>query len=1106
VKSGAQAIVILFFLLLFAGSSIGGHQITQWPDNKKGVVSLTFDDNCTSQITLGIPALNARGLRGTFFLITDVVDSLNTWNVYRNMANMGHEIGSHSRTHLDLTTLTQTQLQDEVIGSKNKIDAQITSQKCLTLAYPYGTFNSDVESFVQGAQYIGARGTGWGLNGESSDFYGLNAVYPDQGNAAYEVTDNAEEQGKWVILAIHTLDGGNDCWGSWTLGGLTDYLDYLMTRNLAVVPLGATVKYIKERASAVLAVVSSSNSQIVLSLTDTLDDAVYDEPLTIRSEVPSGWGLVNVQQGSSIITVKSAVEGTATVIYYNSVPDRGLITLEDATTPQITAFNPQSIGAGGGTFVLGVTGNKFATDAVVQWNGSNRATTFVSAAQLQAAITAADIAAPGTVLVAVLNPGGGLSNSQSFPINNVTPTITGLSPPSAVVGGPAFTLTVNGTNFVSGSAVRWNGSNRPTTYVSGAQVTASINAADIAAVGAANVKVFNPSPGGGLSSAQSIPINYPVPAVTGLSPSSALMGGSAFTLTVTGTNFMNGSVVRWRGQDRTTTYVSATKLTASLSAADLATGGTANVKVFNPAPGGGLSGPQVFTINNRIPAVTALNPSAATAGGAAFTLTVTGTNFVSGSIVRWNDLDRTTTYVSVTQLTASISKADIAAAGTTNVKVFNPAPGGGVSGIVVLTVNNPLPTVTALNPTSAVAGDPAFTLTVTGTNFVGSSVVRWNGSARPTTFVSSTQVTASIGAVDIAAVGAPNVRVFSPAPGGGASNVLPFAVNNPVPAVTALSPSAATAGGGAFTLTVTGSKFLNGAVVRWKGLDRTTTYVNATQLTATIGAADIATSGTANVKVFNPAPGGGLSGPQVFTINNPLPTVTSLNPSSAIAGGAVFTLTVNGTNFVNGSVVRWNGLDKTTTFVSATKLKASIVGADIAAIGTAAVTVTNPTPGGGSSEAVDFTIKAHVIGINSGGAAVRAFLADTNFTGGTISGTTQSIDLTGVLIPAPMSVYQTGRFGNFNYSIANLTAGSSYKVALHFAEYEQNAAGKRTFHVVINGTQVLTNFDIFAAVGAQYKAVARSFTVTANSNGKINIIFSSVVGNAIVQGVEILNP
>ena len=532
--------------------------------------------------------------------------------------------------------------------------------------------------------------------------------------------DAAEQQKQWLVVIFHGVDGIG--WEPLPIDTITAYLDYLKAKNLGVRTLGAMVKYIKERASATLSVVSSSSDQIVLSLTDTLDDAIYNEPLTIRSEVPSGWALVNVQQGSGITTVTSAVEGTTTVIYYKAIPDGGLITLQDVTTPQLTALNPQSVAPGSGGFMLQATGNHFATGSVVRWNGSDRVTTFVSASQLQASITAADVSTAGTVPVTVFTAGGGLSNAMTFAVQTSQLTVTSLSPSSATAGGPSFTLTVNGTNFASGSTVRWNGSSRGTTFISASQLTAVIAASDISVAGTAMVSVLNPS--GALSNSLTLQINNPVPSLTSLNPPSAIAGSVGFTLTVTGSNFINGSVVRWNNSDRVTTFVSGTQLQATITTSDIATAGTASVSVFNSSPGGGVSGALSFTINNPAPSITSLSPSSATAGGVDFTLTVNGKNFVSGAVVQWNGSNRITTYVSATQLTASITASDLATAGTVSVTVNNPAPGGGTSGAQSFTVNNPLPTIASLAPSSGTAGGSAFSLTVTGANFVSGSVVR----------------------------------------------------------------------------------------------------------------------------------------------------------------------------------------------------------------------------------------------------------------------------------------------------------------------------------------------------------------------------------------------
>src|SRR5204862_6740141 len=159
------------------------------------------------------------------------------------------------------------------------------------------------------------------------------------------------------------------------------------------------------------------------------------------------------------------------------------------------------------------------------------------------------------------------------------------------------------------------------------------------------------------------------------------------------------------GVPRTTTFNSGTQLTAAIPATDLATPGTASVTVVTPTPGGGTSSVQAFTVAPySLPATSALAPASATASGAAFTLTVTGSNFVSGSEVRWNGAARTTTFVSATQLTAAITAADIVTAGTASVTVFTATPGGGTSSAVTFTINgsaNPVPALTSIAPSSA---------------------------------------------------------------------------------------------------------------------------------------------------------------------------------------------------------------------------------------------------------------------------------------------------------------------------------------------------------------------------------------------------------------------
>src|SRR5690242_10606330 len=159
------------------------------------------------------------------------------------------------------------------------------------------------------------------------------------------------------------------------------------------------------------------------------------------------------------------------------------------------------------------------------------------------------------------------------------------------------------------------------------------------------------------------------------------------------------------------------------------------------------------------------------------------------------------------------------------------------------TVVNAIPAITTLSPATATVGSSVTTLTVNGSGFISSSTVMWNGNARPTTFVSTTQLQATLQASDIAATGTAQVTVTSPAPGGGTSNSIAFAISNPAPIVSAVTPATITTSDNGATLSVTGTGFVPGSVIQWNGVNRTTTYISSTELRTAVTAADLTTTG-----------------------------------------------------------------------------------------------------------------------------------------------------------------------------------------------------------------------------------------------------------------------
>jgi 6-phosphogluconolactonase (cycloisomerase 2 family) len=184
------------------------------------------------------------------------------------------------------------------------------------------------------------------------------------------------------------------------------------------------------------------------------------------------------------------------------------------------------------------------------------------------------------------------------------------------------------------------------------------------------------------------------------------------------------------------------------------------------------------------PAITAISPTTAAAGSAAFTLTINGTNFSTSSTVSFGGSAPATTFVNSTQLTVAIPATNIASAGAVAVKVISPA-GGGTSNamnFIVTSGTNPVPAISNLYPTCAPAGEQFIDatdnlLTVVGNGFGADSVVQWNGSSRPTASNGSINgLVAQISASDIATAGTATVTVFNSGPGGGSSNPLTFTI------------------------------------------------------------------------------------------------------------------------------------------------------------------------------------------------------------------------------------------------------------------------------------------------------------------------------------------
>ena len=200
------------------------------------------------------------------------------------------------------------------------------------------------------------------------------------------------------------------------------------------------------------------------------------------------------------------------------------------------------------------------------------------------------------------------------PANNPVPVLLSADSTSVTVGGSATTLTLTGEGFIRSSRVRWNDADRPTTFVNDSTLRVTLGGADLAVTTTGKLLVYNPPPGGGTSGTLTIASVNPRPAIGTLSPTSADMGGAGFTLTVDGTNFVPGATIMFGSQWLQTTRESATRLKAAIPASLLGSGGTVNVTVSNPGPGGGQSAPVPFAVMLPVPQLTGLTPDTAYTG------------------------------------------------------------------------------------------------------------------------------------------------------------------------------------------------------------------------------------------------------------------------------------------------------------------------------------------------------------------------------------------------------------------------------------------------------------------------------------------------------------
>jgi len=514
------------------------------------------------------------------------------------------------------------------------------------------------------------------------------------------------------------------------------------------------------------------------------------------------------------------------------------------------------------------------------------------------------------------------SRNNNFAATLVPPVIQSVNPPGILAGSTTTTITVQGGPFFQNSVVYFEGFPLPTvagfasvvsagtsvvssggtsgvgssggsgtgTGVSSSpnQLTATIDATQLVVARQGVLNVVNIGPGGAIVSA---PVNFSIgtaaPSITGQAgaPVPLVAGNGGFTLTLTGSGFLPGAFGTVNGQPRSSTLVSSSTVQVFIPAQDLLTGAILQVAVSNPQPTIGLSNSVLVTVVNTIPGVLSITPNQAEVrletNAPSLQITVNGFGFKQGASVLVGTFGVVpTTFVSSTQLIGALPQAAIQLGGVVPISVKNPDPTLGASEALPLFLSNLPPVLTTLetvpltyDTTRSTETYPA-TVVMRGQNFSPSSVVELGtpcGSssgfgAGSASYVSTQELVAT---VTIACTGTYLMRVRTPQPAGGVSQVLSFTVTayaQPTPpSITGLSQSSVPAGSGSFTLFISGANFAGAAYVNFGTSILVPSSTTSSGVVVVVPAFLLQNRGVVPVSITNPNPTG-TSNRVLFTI------------------------------------------------------------------------------------------------------------------------------------------------------------------------------------------------------------------------------------------------
>ncbi len=329
--------MMIIITIIFLASANASHsqtvdppyEVGTWQGFRTVAISFTFDDGSPNQFSKAIPMFNEFNFKLTLFTVTSPSWSwAANWTTLQNVANQGHEIASHTVTHLYLNQLDYSQQMTELKDSQDYINSHITGQRCITIAYPYCVNGTDT---LCDDYYIAARTCAGAIEAStpgnfmsiSSIICGENGPMKTKANFVSNFNSAISSKG-WCVYLLHGIDGDGG-WSSLPSDTLRAALVYLNANQdkFWVSSFSNVARYIKERNAVSVTELSSQDSSFTLQVTDALNDTIFNYPITLRRPLPEGWPSAVVTQNGHARNTRIVEVNTVQYIQFEAVPDSG---------------------------------------------------------------------------------------------------------------------------------------------------------------------------------------------------------------------------------------------------------------------------------------------------------------------------------------------------------------------------------------------------------------------------------------------------------------------------------------------------------------------------------------------------------------------------------------------------------------------------------------------------------------------------------------------------------------------------------------------------------------------------------------------------------------